>query len=182
RFREAGIRSLELAARSLVAELHLRHGATGRARAELEEIALAAPETECDFRRISRIKQAALAVDNGGWEMARSLLPPVAPPAGCTTDFDVEGLRAAVELARRGGDSRDADVARRWIEHTGVPAYGGFALTGLLRISYGADTGAVRSLEGWIREETRRMDPDHRARAWAMTTLISGAGARADWE
>jgi tetratricopeptide (TPR) repeat protein len=181
RLREAGTRPGYLRARAFVAELHRRGGAAARARAEFEEVVLAAPE-DCDLTRYARIGQAGLAAADGAWDAARTLLPPPEPPAGCTETHDVIGLSTAVDLARRTGDPRDAQVARRWIERTGRPAQGGFALVGLVRISRGIDAGAAQRLADWARIEVNSDKAEVRAaRAWGLATLISDAGVRERW-
>jgi len=95
---------------------------------------------------------------------------------------DVNGLATAVELARRSGDARDVDAARRWIERTGRPGSGGFAVTALARIARGTDPAAARLLETWVQTNGIQADAELRAaRAWAFATLVSDAGVRGDW-
>ncbi len=79
------------------------------------------------------------------------------------------GLTAAVDLACRTGDPRDVEVARRWIERTGAPATGGFALTGLARIGRATDPGAALLLSQWAHQSDHRSTPEARAaRAWGL--------------
>ncbi|HWO21974.1 MAG TPA: hypothetical protein VNO30_24600 [Kofleriaceae bacterium] len=185
RFLEAGTLSLLARARLLLADIHRRGGQPARARAELEELALASDASEaseCDFRRQALIGQAWLAADAGAWTSGRALLPPAEPPAGCTAQYDMLGLIAASDLARRTGDPRDAAVARRWIERARHPVQDGFAITGLARISRGGDPGAAVALDAWLGGPgSSAASQDREAITWAADTAISDAGARGDW-
>ena len=183
-YRRAGIPALQSHARSFVAETVRRRGRTARARAEFEEIVLAATgPLACDQRRYASIGQAAIAILDGDLDAARRALPPADPPAGCTASPDVLGLAAATDLARQTRAPEDVAAARRWIERTREPASGAFALVATARLSRGQDVEAARQLGAWLAQVPSSDDPVvEAARTWGTTTLIADAGARGDWE
>ncbi len=165
-------------ARALVAELHRLQGRTTLARAELENMVLAAGTRDCDGVRYARVTEAELAIVDGDWTAARAALPAATPPEGCTGAIDLVGVAAAVDLARATRSPADRAVAEAWLATSPTLADGGVAAIGALRI----DRGAPAAVTSWIAAHVRATDQELAGvRGWGVTTLIDDAGSRAAW-
>jgi hypothetical protein len=169
-------------ARAFLAELHRRRGRNALARAELDEvIASTTGDPDCRIRRYAQIGHAALAVIDGDWALARTMLPPAKLPPTCTATPDPYGLAVAVDLARASKQDSDRVTAREWIAASTDLAAGGFSIVGAARIAPN-NTAAVDAMQRWLAKTRDEKDTMiAAARTWGTTTTIADAGARADW-
>ena len=169
---------------ALVFAVHLERlrDRDGVAAAYLEELGLRQPE-RCETVRFVDENRAVIAFAAGDLATARARLPEV---GRCGRPPDAALIITAVDLARL-GDPADRARANAQIAaaRTGVASAAVAADIGAARLEIDADpaAGAARARAAITAAAALRAEPGTAGelRAWAMTTLIDGAGRRGDW-
>lgn len=173
-------------ARALLADIHRNLGRLALARAEVQEVMLAAETTHCGLRRHTAIALSSIELERGDWAAVRATLPAPAPEPGCETYFEIQALGTAVDLARATKTPEDVTRARTWIETASGPAdpnRDAITLVAAARLARGADPAASEKLRAWLASQP--ISPEapwpSAIRTWGYTTLIADAGTRGDW-